>query len=217
MSLPFDRPLDGESDKAYAAFCVYRDLPVHERSIDAAYTLARYPKSTVKKLAAKNWYLWSVDFSWVDRARSSDVYNDRVFREAREAAIIKAQRLVLKHELDAAIDLIETGKKLMKMPPVKITKQTDDGRAITYMPANANYIAQGAKMVMEGIKALRLAGGMTGSISTLETSVREGVWIEIVNLMKAGEMNEEQAKVVIGDTSLEDEFFQYYKSKDALV
>lgn len=217
MSLPFDRPLDNESDKAYAAFCAYRDLAPHERSIENAYQTKTGNTGAKKGQPPGLWTRWSSEHSWVERSRSYDVYNDRLFREAREASIIKAQRLVLKHEIEAAIDIIETGKRLMKMPPIKITKQTDDGRAITYMPANANYIAQGAKMVMDGIKALRLAGGMTGSISTLEASVREGVWIEIVNLMKAGEMNVEQAKETIKDDSLVEEFMKYAVEQGIMV
>lgn len=217
MPLPFDTPLENETDKAYAAFCAYRDLPPHERSIDAAYILLKYPKSTVKRTAAKNWYLWSVEFSWVERARSSDVYKDRLFRQAREQDVIRAQKEVLERGVNAAIEIIKAGERLLKMPPVKVTKKSDDGKDITYMPANASYIAQGAKMMLDGMKELRLCGMMSGEIKTLELTGREGLWQDLVELIQSGAMNVQQAKETIADESLAEEFVGYMQKKGVTV
>lgn len=213
MALPFDKPLDNESDKAYAAFCAYRDMPPDERSIEVAYNARKSNERATKGLATSGrWVKWSTDYSWVERAKAYDVHSDRVFLKAREREIIKAQKEVMKHEIATALLMIDRGTTMMKMPI--ITKADDKGRILK--PANASYISQGAKVAMEGVKMLRLAGGMTGSINTLELTGREGLWEDMIAVIKDGNMTVQQAKETIADDSLAEEFMSYAIGKGVL-
>ena len=72
----FDR-LAKESAKAYQAFTMYRDLPIHERSL--AMVSQRLAKN--KSLCAR----WSTQFQWVDRAKAWDSQQDQI-RRTRLAA-----------------------------------------------------------------------------------------------------------------------------------
>lgn len=71
----------GESSKAYAAFCVYRDLGP-DRSIEKA-------RQTMPKTRPKSWLVcWSTKYNWVARAAAYDDYLDRKKRLEREKAIM---------------------------------------------------------------------------------------------------------------------------------
>lgn len=62
--------LPNETTKAFAAFCVYRDLPPYgdnSRSIDRV-------KKELGLSSGNNVNGWSSKFSWVERARSFDAY-----------------------------------------------------------------------------------------------------------------------------------------------
>lgn len=68
---PWDR-LENETPKAYAAFCVYRDLPTKRRSLDAAYVTAKGLQPDYSKRASKAWTLWSAKYDWPARAAAHD-------------------------------------------------------------------------------------------------------------------------------------------------
>jgi len=80
----------GEPAKAYAAFCVYRDLPASERSLTAAY--GRHSGKNAR--APGFWAEWSRDWLWVERAAAYDAYLDGERRRIREARLaeIEARR-----------------------------------------------------------------------------------------------------------------------------
>lgn len=68
-----------EPPKAYASFCVYRDLPVNERGLRR---LPRKQTSNLRQLQA-----WSSRWSWVARVDAWDAALDERNRQARLAAI----------------------------------------------------------------------------------------------------------------------------------
>lgn len=79
----------GESDKAYQAFTVYRDLPPGARSLAAAGQLLDKTRTWLGE--------WSAKWSWVERASAWDAAQDRIRRlalqaEAEEAAKRHAQQ-----------------------------------------------------------------------------------------------------------------------------
>jgi len=79
MSEIWDR-LPNESTKAYAAFCVYRDLGP-ERSLDKAGQKLDKPRS-------RKWLgEWSAKYKWVERAEAYDDYIEKLKRKEREEAI----------------------------------------------------------------------------------------------------------------------------------
>ncbi|MCL6611189.1 MAG: hypothetical protein K6T66_06590 [Peptococcaceae bacterium] len=72
----------GESSKAYAAFCVYRDLGP-ERSLEKAL------QNLSKKRAKWQLWQWSSKYNWVARCQAYDDYIERRKREEKERAILE--------------------------------------------------------------------------------------------------------------------------------
>ena len=102
-----------EPPRAYDAFETYFSLPVHDRSIDAAYFAANKEQIGVKKRAPTQWFTWSVQYEWVRRADAWDAHvsaeRHRQFLE--EATEDRKQRLVIlkaaRAKLRAAIVLLD--------------------------------------------------------------------------------------------------------------
>lgn len=74
--------MPNESSKAYAAFCVYRDLGP-ERSLEKA--IQKLDKKRVKQTV----WRWSSKYNWVARCKAYDDYIERRKREERERAILE--------------------------------------------------------------------------------------------------------------------------------
>lgn len=83
----WDRRLESENEtpKAYAGFCIYRDMGT-SRSLDAAYRLAKAAEGSRKggKRAATYWNKWSTTFHWTSRAAAYDDYQEKLRREATQ-------------------------------------------------------------------------------------------------------------------------------------
>lgn len=92
--------LDGESAKAYAAFCVYRDLGPG-RSLAIAYGCWRRANgvagSAVK--AAGFWQQWSSAFGWVARAAAYDAHLDAEKRALRARLMLQLEQRRFEYEL----------------------------------------------------------------------------------------------------------------------
>lgn len=72
----------GESSRAYAAFCIYRDLGP-ERSLEKVRQMLDKPR-TRKWLGE-----WSVKYKWVERAQAYDDYIEQKKRKEQEKAILE--------------------------------------------------------------------------------------------------------------------------------
>jgi len=83
MGEPWEK-LSNETTKAYAAFCIYRDLG-SERRIDKvlAVTGKRNRSSLIK---------WSSKYNWVERVQAYDQYLEELKRKEQEQAIIEMSR-----------------------------------------------------------------------------------------------------------------------------
>ena len=83
MALDWERR-PGESARAYAAFCVYRDLGTG-RSLNLAYAEWRRSLGFAGDAgkAAGYWAQWSSGFDWVARAEAYDVHLEQLRRAAR--------------------------------------------------------------------------------------------------------------------------------------
>lgn len=99
MALEWERRR-GESARAYAAFCVYRDLGPG-RSLNLAYGEWRralgFTGDTAK--AAGYWAGWSSGFEWVARAAAYDEHLEALRRAAREDALARLEQRRLDFEL----------------------------------------------------------------------------------------------------------------------
>lgn len=69
----------GESARAFAAFCIYRDLGA-KRSLNAAYQEQSGSTST----APGTWTAWSREHAWVERAEAYDQHLEQVRLAARD-------------------------------------------------------------------------------------------------------------------------------------
>ena len=78
----------GETPKAFAAFCIYRDLPAIDRTIVAAVAQQR---KNGGKAPVRNWETWSSLYNWSERslAGDSDLASRRRIR--RGEALERAQ------------------------------------------------------------------------------------------------------------------------------
>jgi len=86
MDGPIWERLPGESAKAYEAFCIYRDLPPHERSLKAVAEKLGGKRSG-KSRALRPLERWSSRYRWVERAQAWDEEVDRRAREAHLRAV----------------------------------------------------------------------------------------------------------------------------------
>jgi len=71
-----------ESSKAYAAFCVYRDLGP-ERSLDKALS-----EANKKPTNRRHWSRWMEKYRWYERAQAYDDYIERKMRKENEKKIL---------------------------------------------------------------------------------------------------------------------------------
>lgn len=74
---------DGETPKAYAAFCVYRDLGPDRSMAKTGETLGK-SQGLMEE--------WSAKYEWVKRAAAWDEEQDRVARKAQMDEIIKMRK-----------------------------------------------------------------------------------------------------------------------------
>jgi hypothetical protein len=95
MSL-WDERLPGESIKAWAAFTIYRDLPIAVRSISAAW---RKWNQRTEGDAPNRWMVWSGDHRWVERSAAYAEHLDAKARTAREQRFIDLAVRQADHEL----------------------------------------------------------------------------------------------------------------------
>ena len=116
MAKPWERQ-DGESVKAFEAFCTYRDMG-SERSLQK--TGQALGKS---KVLMEN---WSSKFSWVDRVTAWDDEQDRI---ARKEQINDIKKMRKRHADLATAMLVKAAKALAKIPESEI-KASDVSRMV---------------------------------------------------------------------------------------
>lgn len=131
---------DGESGKAYAAFCVYRDLGV-ERSLQKAAKMYYGHTGNVRQVQR-----WSKRFDWVARSQAWDDFREMIEREAVEKHLKAragdhAHREVALREkaLEVREAAMEQAVKMLRWPLTeqRVVNEGEDGEEVTYvfMPA----------------------------------------------------------------------------------
>lgn len=110
-----------ESDRAYQAFTVYRDMGA-ERSLDKAYVLLWTQKhqnttKTAPKEAPRHWSEWSSKFAWVERAKAFDAHLDaQLQRQFEDELILKRQQVIRQELADAELQLMKWHEMLNRTP-----------------------------------------------------------------------------------------------------
>lgn len=113
---PWERQ-EGETPRAYEAFCVYRDLGPN-RSITKTAQELNKNRTTIGE--------WSTKYEWVKRAAAWDSEQDRI---ARRMQIEEIKKMRKKHAALANSMLIKAAKALQKIPVEEI-KAVDISRLV---------------------------------------------------------------------------------------
>lgn len=137
---PWERQ-DGESVKAYKAFCIYRDMG-QDRTIRRAHEVyADLDENTIRE-APPYFLKWSRKFKWVHRVGQYEDHMERIAREAEERAVEGvstkwAQRLeaMREQEWNLAESLMERALEMLSFPLVR-TKESVDGKTIEVYPVD---------------------------------------------------------------------------------
>jgi hypothetical protein len=153
-ALPFEM-LASESPKAWAAFCVYRDLS-KDRSIDTAYEVATGRQLRGKR-APGSWQRWATEYNWVERARSYDAALDARARAATEGEATERRRRMIERHAQTAAKLQTAAQMILDefndRVAVRGGMKFVDGRMLVSM------LNQVSKMLETGQKLERLAEG----------------------------------------------------------
>lgn len=110
MSEPWER-VEGETPKAYAAFCVYRDLG-KIRSLQKAGR--KQGESRAKKAICQ----WSAKYNWVARANAYDDYIEKKKREQNEQEILQMNET---HAKVAMLMIMKVLAKVKSVDPETLT------------------------------------------------------------------------------------------------
>lgn len=103
----------GEGAKAYASFCVYRDMG-RNRSIDAAYRTEKGQPEGSKRKAPRRWLTWSGENGWIGRAQQYDLYLELLARQERETKHLKDLEQYRERQRQVAAATTEAALKLLK-------------------------------------------------------------------------------------------------------
>lgn len=126
---------DGESDKAYAAFLRYRNLPRGERSVTKAV------EGT--KVRRRTWEHWMADFHWIARVKAYERFLERSDTESKVDAIREMNQV----HIESARAMQKVGLKGLKL----LEKQVNAGK----MPPPSIIV----KLLTQGQTLERLAAG----------------------------------------------------------
>ena len=113
---------EGESSKAYAAFCAYLELGP-KRSIDAAHRASKGDQEDIK---GRSWWLrWSTEYDWVARATSYDAHELLQWIDARADVRERARQVLFEGIRDAVVALLDiaTGKDTAESQQVAAIKE----------------------------------------------------------------------------------------------
>lgn len=141
MPKPYER-LPSDTDKSFAAFQLFRDLPPEVRSIDEIAKMTGKSKSLIQQ--------WSAKHRWQSRARAWDATLDRRKREAD----LKALEKMRERQLNLALSMQNVGGIEIR----KLLKQADKESASVITVADL------LKFIEQGTKLERLTRGEPGEI-----------------------------------------------------
>lgn len=150
-NLPFDKPLDNESSRAFEAFTVYRDLGIG-RSLDEAYRVDRGHTDS-KKSANGTWTNWQTKYSWVERAKAYDAYLLEKARQEREKEHLQELAEYRKALAQSSRLAFSTSIAMQSLVNERLRKLTPEERekiATKLLPALTRAANDGIEKAMDG-------------------------------------------------------------------
>lgn len=154
---------DFETDRAFMAFAIYRDLGMVDRSLDAVAQRMGIAKSTVAR--------WSRENHWLDRVQP---YDSEAILRNRRARVEKRRRTVTRHD-DVASKLLDNAERLLAPRPYTVKgREVKDkqGNPIMVMPS-ATDVEKAANALDKAIKAQRLSQGLPTEHTRTDVVMRE--------------------------------------------
>ena len=112
-----------ETPKAFAAFCMYRDIPPLDRSVRAAVESFRKQGG---KTTERNWETWASRYKWRNRAaeHDSDLASRRRERMAKELERARDDGVML-----IRADLAKVSERIQGLDPEEMTAGQIPGRS----------------------------------------------------------------------------------------
>jgi hypothetical protein len=137
--IPWDKPIPGESAKAYEAFSIYRDMGVG-RSLDSAWwsstDTGKKGEEKGTKKAPGNWKKWSTQNKWRSRCKAYDDRQAEIKRRIKEEEGTDQYRTEIREDLQLRRERIkalrqeqwEIGCKLQELAKagIKALSKTPD-------------------------------------------------------------------------------------------
>jgi hypothetical protein len=152
-----------ESDKAYAAFLLYRDLG-RGRSLDKASSTFDNPSSKLRQMGT-----WSSQHDWVKRCQAWDAYQQAKDETALDELRQKKRVEIVNAELEDYEKLrTQWLEQSQYIRPVDVKTQLDDGRQVNILkvtPYEFKAHIESRKKISEG---LRLFAELPNSIDRHE-------------------------------------------------
>ncbi|MCS7007392.1 MAG: hypothetical protein NZL88_07550 [Gaiellaceae bacterium] len=134
-----------ESDQGYRAFCLYRDLPPHERSVARVARLVRRSPGYLQRVASRD--------RWVERARAYLVHLERIVLQEHEQAIRRYRR-------EATERALQVGSTMVEIGATRLRGGTLAGHEVAALDPNRLDAEAAVRMVVEGDRLVRLALGL---------------------------------------------------------
>ena len=150
-----------ETAKAYAAFCLYRDLG-SGRSLRAAYAAAKGCQKGVKRVSGY-WQRWARDHQWKSRAEAYDAHLDAVKRKAEAQRWRERGEALVEEQFQLAQAMLEKVRRMLAFPLARETVEQTDEQGnpvdVTVEPANWNFNSA-ARLAKVAVEFGRLACGL---------------------------------------------------------
>ena len=150
----------GETKRAYACFCAYRDLGP-SRTL-----LAAYRQKTGKKTAKQSsghWNAWYRKHEWKQRAEAYDAHLDHQKRQAEAEKWRERGEALVEEQFRLAQAMMEKARQMLKFPLAEQTVKKKDRKGhpveVTVEPAKWTFNSA-ARMAKVAIELARLATGL---------------------------------------------------------
>ena len=172
---PWERQ-PGETDKAYAAFRLYRDQHPSNRTMEAAREALGKASGYLRVLEE-----WSSRYAWVERVKAYDAWVDTIRRDERERGFRDEERLrfqrrreLVEREQRIADRALSRVEQALAGPMFRKTiKDTENGSITIIEPTNWSFKDLASVFVLADRRA-RLALDMFGDPARAPTPEPEG-------------------------------------------
>jgi hypothetical protein len=185
----YDRQ-EKETIKAYAAFCIYRDMGTDRTIYEVTRQIYRQPTQDIPKIPAGSSRVlaWSAKYKWIDRCKDYD--------RDREQEVRAILRDVEKDRYIKDLEDYHNEQKLLGVAALKLNRESIESIALLLQPVH-RAIKNGTlkKADIELLFASQLAGRNSMGIGSIGRDLAEkGLLLEQVMETIVGEIDSRQTQ-----------------------